>query len=119
MSAPIDRKDVALRIFAMGGLSWAARARALGRTRHTLDKVVVELSASEATYQHILPLLEALEAAYRELVPSDGNAPLEGDLDAYREQRKAVAARSVAAKEAFNARVCASLDRARARRGSK
>jgi transcriptional regulator with XRE-family HTH domain len=116
----VDHKDMARRIFAMGGLSLAARARALGTDRRTLDRIVCGLSASEATYRQLLPLLEALEAAYRELVPSDGNVHREGDLDAYREERRegreAVVARRVVAKERFNARVCAELAPGRGRR---
>ena len=114
MIATVDRNDVARRIFAMGGLSLTARARMLGVGRGTLDKIVCWLSASEATYRQLLPRLEALEAAYREVLPSD--AVLESDLDAYREQREAVAARRVSAKDLFVARVCARLP---ARRGLK
>jgi hypothetical protein len=119
VNAAIDRDDVARRVFAMGGLSLAARAKALGTDRRSLDRIVCGLSVSEATYRELLPRLDALEAAYRELVPSNGNA-LEGALDAYREKRrekrKAAVARTVAANEDFKARVCARLA---ARRGGR
>jgi transcriptional regulator with XRE-family HTH domain len=113
----VDRKGVARRIFAMGALPLAARAKALGTDRRTLDRIVCGLSVTETTYRRLLPLLEALEVAYRELVPADGDAPLDNDLDAYREKRReetakkraAGVARRLAAKERFDAGVCASL----------
>ncbi len=112
MSA-IDRQDVAGRIHAMRRLGSAARARALGTTVGTLDRIVCSLSASEETYRRILPRLEALEKVFRELVPVDDADDTEASLVAYREKRKVAVAEEISAKQQFAERVCAAIDAGR------
>ncbi|MBV9949323.1 MAG: hypothetical protein JOZ69_20940 [Myxococcales bacterium] len=62
MSAPIDRKQVAERIFALTGMGARPLARCLRIGVRTLDRLVVEQDAPEATYVRLLPRLAELEA---------------------------------------------------------
>ena len=77
-----------------------------------IDRIVCGIASADSC-RRLLPRLEALEAAYRQVIATDGSASLEGDLDAYREQRRvkreAAVARRAAEKERFNAGVCVEL----------
>ncbi len=60
-TGPVDPAQVAERLVALSGMGRTALARALAVSIHTLDRMVCDRAATDATYRRMLPWLGQLE----------------------------------------------------------